>query len=125
MPDDTSQHVEKINSERNKMLEALFTAQSIILAEIAATTSAGPYLSRLVDRRNAITMERNQVIDAADAAVLNLPTVQAALSNLEKLTKEATAEANVMKTTTDKITRATNLLNIAHKFTDLITTRLE
>jgi hypothetical protein len=118
---DTVQLATQFMAARDSMLAALNAAQSVILNEIAATTVAGQYLSRLVDRRNAIAGEQQQVIDAANAAVLNLPAIQAAVTNLNALATSATTAAGQMKAATDKITQATNVLNFAQQFTDLIT----
>jgi hypothetical protein len=118
---DTVQLAAQFMAARDSMLAALNAAQSVILDEIAATTVAGQYLSRLVDRRNAIAGEQQQVIDAANAAVLNLPAIQAAVTNLNALATSATTAAGQMKAATDMITHATNVLNFAQQFTDLIT----
>ena len=118
---DTVQLATQFMAARDSMLAALNAAQSVILDEIAATTVAGQYLSRLVDRRNTIAGEQQQVIDAANAAVLNLPAIQAAVANLKELATKATIAVGVMKTVTDKITQATTVLGLAQQFTDLIT----
>ena len=118
---DTVQIAKQLMTARDSVLAALNAAQSVILDEIAATTVAGQYLSRLVDRRNAIAAEQQQVIDAASAAVLNLPAIQAAVNDLNTISNSVTAAAEIMRGTTDKITQATNVLNFAQKFTDLLT----
>jgi hypothetical protein len=53
--------------------------------------------------------------------VLNLPAIQAAVTNLNALATSATTAAGQMKAATDMITHATNVLNFAQQFTDLIT----
>ena len=109
-----------IIAARDATLDALSDSERAILNAIAATTTPGPYLTRLTDRRNDLAKERQAVIDAANVVVLSDAGVVAAVQNLTEIAKNATGAAKALPDATDKLTQAGKVLGFAQQFTDFI-----
>ncbi len=113
--------IDAIRADRNQALDALEDALVSVDREIENTDSADlAYLKQLKNRSQSLMDERTTIMDAASVAILSMPSVVAAADQLNAIAAKMKATAQEIPNATDKLTKATAILSLGQKFTDLI-----
>jgi len=117
-----AQSIDDIRNSRDTALAALDTSISVVGYKIAQTTTTGPYLDQLTTRYHDLMTQRNAILAAATAAVLQLQQVIDAVATLNSLANQMNAVAQALPTATNVLTGSASVLALGQQFADTLAT---
>jgi hypothetical protein len=113
-------NIDRILRSRDAALHALNDVMDEIDAKIAETTQQGPYLRQLWQRYEGLDKEYNNIIKAADLAILHDPDVAFAVDTLESLAAEMKKTAEEETDASKLLEKGTQVLSLSQRFSDMI-----